>query len=149
MALGRMANRLRRGLGRDKLDVVTIANHARDERQWELAVQLYRKALDRNPGNPPIWVQYGHALKESGELRDPEKLAQAELAYRRALSLDPVMADTYLQLGHVLKLQHKLEDAQAAYLRAFTLQPSMPYPLKELSELGWSEVEIAELERTL
>ena len=140
MALDRIVDLPRRGLRRRKPNVIAFADQARDARQWELAAQLYRKALHRNPHNPPIWVQYGHALKESGELRDPEKLAQAELAYRRALSLDPVMADTYLQLGHVLKLQHKLEDAQAAYLRAFTLQPSMPYPVKELSELGWSEV---------
>jgi len=43
-------------------------------------------------------VQYAHALKESGELKDPEKLAQAEAAYRRSLSLDPGIADTCLQL---------------------------------------------------
>ena len=149
MALDRIVDLHRRWFRWRAAELVTPADRARDAGQWERAAQLYRKALDEDPTNPPMWVQYGHALKESGELRDPEKLAQAELAYRRALSLDPVMADTYLQLGHVLKLQHKLEDAQAAYLRAFTLQPSMPYPVKELSELGWSEVEIAELERTL
>jgi hypothetical protein len=57
------------------------ADSARDARQWERASQFYRKALDRNPRNTPIWVQYGHALMESGELRDPDKLAQAENAY--------------------------------------------------------------------
>jgi tetratricopeptide (TPR) repeat protein len=79
-----------------KSSVIILADQARDAGQWERAARLYRKALDRNPRNPAIWVQYGHALKESGELRDPDKLAQAEVAYRRALSLEPGAADSYL-----------------------------------------------------
>jgi GT2 family glycosyltransferase/glycosyltransferase involved in cell wall biosynthesis len=136
-------------LRRPKLDVVTLADRARDERQWELAAKLYREALDRHPRNPPIWVQYGHALKEAGELRDPDKLAQAEAAYRRALSLDSSVADSHLQLGHVLKLQCKTEDAKAAYLRAFALDPLVTFALHELRLLGWSVTETAELARVL
>jgi tetratricopeptide (TPR) repeat protein len=145
MALDRGIDLPRRGLKRLKLGVVALADRARDAGQWELAAQLYRNALDRNPRNPPIWVQYGHALKESGECRDPDKLAQAEFAYRKALSLDPGAADTYLQLGHVLKFQGKTNEAESSYLRAFVLHPSMPYPLLELGGLGWSEAQIAEL----
>jgi glycosyltransferase involved in cell wall biosynthesis len=145
MALGRMDNLPRVGLLHRKSDFITLADHARDAREWELAAQLYRNSLDRDPRDSGIWVQYGHALKESGELRDPDKLAQAEAAYRTALSLDPGVADSYLQLGHVLKLQGKTNDAEAAYLRAFALTPSMPYPLQELSGLGWSEPQLSEL----
>jgi hypothetical protein len=115
------------------------------ETHWEVAAQLYHKALDRYPRNSGIWVQYGQALKEAGELRDPDKLAQAEAAYRRALVLDSGAADTHLQLGHVLKLQGKIEEAQAAYLRAFAWDPSVPYPLEELRGLGWSETQMTEL----
>jgi hypothetical protein len=145
MELDRIVDLPRRVFRRGRADLVTPADHARDAGQWERAAQLYRKALDREPRSSPIWVQYGHALKESGELRDPKKLAQAELAYRRALSLDPGIADTYLQLGHAFKLQGKTEDAQAAYLRAFALDTSFPFPLDELRGLGWSEAQIAEL----
>ena len=130
---------------RRKLDVVAFADRARDARQWELAAQLYREALGRNARNPPVWVQYGHALKESGALCDPEKLSQAEAAYRTALTLEPNKADTYLQLGHVLKLQGKVEEAKASYLRAFALGPTLPHPLQELQELGWSEAQLSEL----
>src|SRR5438034_8739989 len=128
-----------------KSGAVSRANRARDLGQWGLAAGLYRQALDRNPRNPGIWVQYGHALKEAGELRDPDKLAQAEIAYRRAISLDPGTADPHLQLGHALKLQGKTEEGKASYLRAFALDPSMPYPLQELSGLGWSETYLSEL----
>src|SRR5215469_11694060 len=145
MVVDRIIDRPRLGWQRGKSDLVTLADQARDARQWELAARLYREALDRDPGNPPIWVQYGHALKESGELRDPDKLAQAEAAYRRSVSLAPGIADTYLQLGHVLKLQSKIDEAEASYLRAFALDPSMPYPLKEIGGLEWSEVQVDEL----
>ena len=112
---------------------------ARDAQQWPRAARFYRKALDRNPKKPPIWVQYGHALKESG---DP---AAAARAYRAALSYAAGVADTHLQLGHALKLQGKTEEAQAAYLRAFALDPTLPHPGAELSGLGWSESQLREL----
>jgi hypothetical protein len=143
MALGRIVVLRHRG----KPDVVTLADRARDAGQWGLAAQLYRKALDRNPDNSPIWVQYGHALKESGQLRDPGKLAQAEVAYRRALSLDPGAADTHVQLAHVLKLQGRTNEAEASYLCAFALDPSGQYPLQELDGLGWSTAQLSELQR--
>jgi tetratricopeptide (TPR) repeat protein len=143
--LDRIADLPRLGLMRRKPDVITLADGARDAGHWELAAQLYRKALDRDPSNPPIWVQYGHALKESGEQRNPDKLAQAEITYRRALSLDPGVADSYLQLGHVLKLQGRTDKAEASYLRAFVLDLSVPYTLNELGGLGWSEEELSEL----
>jgi tetratricopeptide (TPR) repeat protein len=136
---------LKINLKRRKPSVVTLADRARDARQWELAARLYRKALDRNPENPAIWVQYGHALKESGELQDPDKLAQAEIAYRRSLSLDPGVADSYLQLGHVLKIQGRAEEAKAAYLQAIALLSSLDGVAKELAQLGWSEAHFAEL----
>jgi glycosyltransferase involved in cell wall biosynthesis len=124
---------------------VTLADRARDAGQWELAARLYREALDRNPRNPPIWVQYGHALKESGGLRDPDKLAQAEIAYRRALSLDPGAADTYVQLGHVLKLQGRTDEATASYLPAIALGSSLDDMAMEFAQLGWSEAHFSEL----
>ncbi len=79
-------------------------------------------------------------------MRDPDKLAQAEIAYRTAVSLDPGVADPHLHLGHVLKLQGKTNEAEASYLRAFTLDPSMSYPLRELSGLGLSEAYLSELQ---
>src|SRR6516162_245009 len=138
MALDTIAGLSRRRWRRRTAELVTLADRARDAREWKEAARLYSKALDRDPDNAPIRVQYGHALKESGRLRDRDKLAQAESAYRRALSVDPRVADPHLQLGHVLKLLGKSEEAKASYLRAFALDPSMPSSLDELRELGYS-----------
>ena len=98
-----------------------------------LAAQYYQKALDQKPDNPPIWVQYGHALKESGNL--PE----AENAYRKSLELDADVADTHLQLGHVLKIQGRKIEATIAYLRALLLDPGLDHATLELKGLGWTK----------
>jgi GT2 family glycosyltransferase/tetratricopeptide (TPR) repeat protein len=123
---GRMENKpVKLSLRRRKPDFIALANRARDARQWELASQLYEQALSRKPHNPPIWIQYGHALKESGGLRDPDKLARAEVAYRRAIASEPTVADSHLQLGHALVLQNKVDEAKAAYRHALALDPSL------------------------
>ena len=111
---------------------VSRADRARDSRDWVSATRFYQKALDQNPDNAPIWVQYGHALKESG------KLQEAEAAYRRSLELDPDVADTHLQLGHVLKIQGRKIEASTAYFRALVLDPGMDHASFELRNLGWT-----------
>jgi tetratricopeptide (TPR) repeat protein len=121
--------------------LIDRADRARDKRNWSAAVRFYRKALGREPINPPIWVQYGHALKESGRLMD------AEQAYRIAIFGDPGSADTQLQLGHVLKLQRKTPEAEAAYLVSSTLDPASPEPMHELREFGWPDAAVTELKR--
>jgi glycosyltransferase involved in cell wall biosynthesis len=112
---------------------VARGDRARDARDWVTAARYYRKALDQNPDNPPIWVQYGHALKESG---NP---SEAEGAYRESLELDGKVADTHLQLGHALKIQGRKIEASAAYLRALALDPALEDAAAELKALGWTK----------
>jgi tetratricopeptide (TPR) repeat protein len=124
---------------RAKPSAIALANRARDAGKWEIASGHYRTVLLRNPNNPPIWVQYGHVLKESGHL------GEAERAYRRAIAYDRRVADSHLQLGHVLKLEGKKEEARVAYLQAFALDPSLDDASCELAGFGWSEAHISEL----
>ena len=96
------------------------------------AARYYREALDHKPDNPAIWVQYGHALKESGNV------SEAENAYRKSIELDPNVADTHLQLGHALKIQGRKIEAGAAYLHALVLDPVLDHASIELRDLGWT-----------
>ena len=112
--------------------LISRGDRARDSRDWVSAAQYYQKALDQKPNNPPIWVQYGHALKESGNL------AEAEKAYRKSLEFGAEVADTHLQLGHVLKIQGRKIEASAAYLRALVLDPGLEHASLELKGLGWT-----------
>jgi lipopolysaccharide biosynthesis protein/glycosyltransferase involved in cell wall biosynthesis/tetratricopeptide (TPR) repeat protein len=130
---------LRFGRKRTKPSVITLADRARDQGQWERAAAYYQVALRRNSQNPPIWVQYGHVLKESGEID------QAERAYRIALAHDPRNADTYVQLGHVLKIQGKKDEAPAVYLKAIAIDPSLNGLSVEFGPLGWSEAHFSQL----
>ena len=124
---------------RRKPTTIMRADQARDAGQWQIAAGLYRIALDRKPKNPPIWMQYGHAIKESGNLAD------AEVAYRIAIEYDPGDADGSLQLGHVLKLQGKQAEAEIAYLQALMLNSSLDCAARELFELGWTAERLLEM----
>jgi tetratricopeptide (TPR) repeat protein len=121
--------------------LISRADRARGGGRWSVAARFYRKSLDVFPANPPIWVQYGHALKESG------RSAEAEAAYRIAIAYDPASADARLQLGHVLKIQGKLKEAEASYLLAAALDPVAPEPRRELGGVGWSERELNDLQQ--
>jgi tetratricopeptide (TPR) repeat protein len=127
---------------RAKPSLITSADRARDVGQWEIAARHYRKALNRNPLNSPIWVQYGHTLKETG------RLLEAERAYRKAIELDPNAADSHLQLGHVLKLQRRRNEAVAAYLRALDLDPTLRDASLELVALGWTRGRYEQIARS-
>ncbi|MGH7040121.1 MAG: tetratricopeptide repeat protein [Stellaceae bacterium] len=114
--------------------MLAFADRARDAGDWPLAARHYREVLAKDPGNARIWVQYGHALKEGGNM------AEAETAYRKSLALDGQSADTHLQLGHVLKLQGRKEDAAAAYFRALALERPVSPAAGELLALCWEPI---------
>lgn len=105
------------------------ADGLRDQRQWAEAAIAYRAVLDQSPDLAGIWVQYGHALKESGNVRGSIE------AYRQALSLEPDVADTHLQLGHALKLTRRPRHAISAYLAAIRHDPNVPDALGEVARL--------------
>jgi tetratricopeptide (TPR) repeat protein len=109
--------------------ILAHADRARDERRWANGRDFYAEYLALQPDNAPIWVQYGHCLKESGDLDT------AENAYRRSLALAPQVADTHLQLGHLFKVRGSKARALAAYRRALELDPSMPDASKELDAI--------------
>ena len=44
------------------------ADKVRESRDWVLAAELYRAVMDYQPHQPDILVQYGHGLKESGDV---------------------------------------------------------------------------------
>ena len=106
------------------------ASRARD---WPHAVRLYRAALRRVPNAPEIWVQYGHALSETGDV------AGAEAAYRRATVLAPRMGEWHLFLGQALVRQGRMDEARAALLRAEQLDPAaLQWKRDELAAAGYS-----------
>ncbi len=124
--------------GRANADLmIAQADAARDRHMWTEAAALYRSALSIDP-RPGIWVQYGHALKESGDL------AGGRDAYLRALELEPRNSDTALQLGHVLKLMGQIHEAIDWYSKALVWPPGEPSAHQELMSIGLDQTQIAE-----
>ena len=114
----------------DLAALTSIADRLRDDRRWPEAVVAYGRILKEYPKLAPIWVQFGHAQKEAGDIPG------AETAYRRALVLDPANADCLVQLGHALKLQGQREAAIAAYAAALQVDRNCDPALRELLALG-------------
>lgn len=111
-------------------DAQARADAARDRRDWAAAARHYRRSLDLDPGRAAIWVQYGHALKESG------RRLEAEAAYRQAVTLAPDDSDAALQLGHILTLLSKPDQALALYERALILMPGLKPARDALRDLA-------------
>ena len=110
--------------------LLSEADQARDARKWGEAAELYASYLKLRRADAPIWVQYGHALKESG------KLDEAESAYEQSLVLSPDVADTHLQLGHLRKIKRNFSGAVAAYREALRIDKNFLDARRELSALG-------------
>ena len=94
-----------------------LGDEARDGKRWGEAATHYSAYLQEVPEDWPIWVQRGHCLKESGDLK-------AGLAsYYRALELAPEDSDLNLQIGHALKLLGRIDEALNSYQNAAFLDP--------------------------
>ena len=109
--------------------LLASGDRARDRRHWAAATAFYQQYLELRPDAFSIWVQYGHALKESGRLDD------AWTAYQNALAIDRANADLYLQTGHLLKIMNRRREAAAAYQESVRLDGNL-HAQSELARLG-------------
>jgi tetratricopeptide (TPR) repeat protein len=105
------------------------ADRARDERRWREAARLYRIHLAKYSDDFSIWVQCGHAEKESGEFD------LAEQCYLKAREISDNDADLHLQIGHLYKLMGRFNEAAKAYQRSIDLDAKMTDAAVEIREL--------------
>lgn len=120
---------IRRFALRTKGSALAQADAARDRGDWGQAVDLYRNYLKHSAGNFSIWVQLGHAFKESG--RRVEALA----AYSSALALKPNDADLLLNIAHLQKLMGHRQKAIDFYRQSMDIDGNAA-AIDELRALG-------------
>jgi len=77
---------------------------------YEEAIALYGSVLERFPGQPKIWMSYGHLLKTVGQQ------AQSVTAYRRALEIAPALGEVWWSLANLKTVS--FEDADLDVMRA-------------------------------
>ena len=82
------------------------------------AIALYEDVLARAPGQPKIWMSYGHALKTVG------RSADSISAYRRAVAIRPAFGEAWWSIANlktatlsgadIAAMENGLADAQAS-----------------------------------
>ena len=77
---------------------------------YEEAIELYGSVLDRFPGQPKIWMSYGHLLKTVGQQ------AHSVTAYRRALEIAPALGEVWWSLANLKTVS--FDDADLDVMRA-------------------------------
>ncbi|MBW8754936.1 MAG: sulfotransferase [Sphingomonadales bacterium] len=63
--------------------------------EFGAAIALYEEVLAQAPGQPKIWMSYGHALKTVGRTED------AIAAYRRATALRPAFGEAWWSIANL------------------------------------------------
>ncbi len=112
------------------LKAKAVLEYATREEQFREAIELFQKAIDRDPTYAPAWAGLGEALwglagtgieyVAPAEVRD-----KAIAAADRALELDPNLADAHKARAVIAwDGEWDLEKAQQHFERALELQPS-------------------------
>ncbi len=83
--------------------------------EYEKAAAVYASVLKDYPGQPHIWISYGHSLKTSGQLDD------SVAAYRKSIELKPGYGEAWWSLANLKTISFSDGDVDAmngALLRA-------------------------------
>jgi tetratricopeptide (TPR) repeat protein len=71
------------------------------------SIDVYEAVLKDFPGQPKVWLSYGHALKTA------RRLDESIGAYRRAITLQPALGEAYWSLANLKTFQFAAADIAA------------------------------------
>jgi tetratricopeptide (TPR) repeat protein len=100
------------------LDFFVRAYNAHEAKDFPTAVELYRKAIEIDPGNALAYNNLGNTLVNL------KRLDEAEVSHRKAIELDPNNASAHYNLGIALYQLKRYGEAEAAYRKAIELDPT-------------------------
>lgn len=75
--------------------------------EYKKAAAIYASVLKDYPGQPHIWISYGHSLKTSGRLED------AVAAYRKSIELKPEYGEAWWSLANLKTVSFSDADVAA------------------------------------
>jgi ADP-heptose:LPS heptosyltransferase len=125
-------------------ELVSLADAARDRRQYIVAAELYDRSLKLGQVSVGILLQCGHMYKEARDF------SNAERNYLEAFRLAPKDPEVLLQLGHFLKIVGRFVESGYYYKEALVQRPDWQDPKNELQWLKESSElrrEVARQER--
>ena len=94
-----------------------LAAIAVQQKRYDDAVTLFKKAFAVNPDNPRALNNCGIALKEL------KRYEEALLCYNKAIELRPDYAEAYSNLGNALQMLARYEEALLSYDLALQFKP--------------------------
>jgi tetratricopeptide (TPR) repeat protein len=103
----------------DARELVSVAQHLRQQGRFADARGAAERALEIEPDNASAWFNLGAALGGLGELE------AAEAAYRRALERNPRYPEAWSNLGGLLGAKGATEEQLAAYQKAIDANPQL------------------------
>ncbi len=128
-------------------DLDEAANAALNRGNLQLAVDLYKRAVEADPKDKTAWVNLGRAYMG---LRQTDN---AILAFRKQTELNPYDEQGYANLGWAYTMQRKYDDAIAVYGKALEINPLSEYAHSALghiySEQHQYDKAAAELEKAV
>jgi|GEM_PF-103962 len=148
--LGRLDDAIAAGKAACKLSPSDIDAHYNlglaytDARQYQPAIESYRRALKLDAGHNLSWNNLGSALEQQGD-----KSAALE-AYEKAVAIDPRHAEAQNNTGAIYSEQGKLDQARAAFQAAIDARPDFVeahYNLSSLKKYSKDDPHLAMLER--
>jgi tetratricopeptide (TPR) repeat protein/ubiquinone/menaquinone biosynthesis C-methylase UbiE len=86
-------------------------------RQFDLAIDNYKKALVIKPDYSDAFCNIGIVQKKIGDLDE------SIISYKKAIKFNPLHAVAYYHLGNALKEQGKLEEAIEVYNKVLSIKP--------------------------
>lgn len=118
---------------------------------FDEAITLYEDMVRRVPGQPKIWMSYGHALKTVG------RTADSVAAYRRATALRPAFGEAWWSIANLktepfdaadlAAMEGALHDAQASVEDRFHLHFALGKALSDRSDAENAFIHYAEANR--
>jgi tetratricopeptide (TPR) repeat protein len=120
--------------------VLARAWHAHQSGDSARAIELYRQALQADPGNADAWCLLGMVQRAAAQ---PD---QAVASYREALRLRPDFVEGWNNLGNALVNQKKADEAVAAFRQVLRLRPDYAEAHNNLAaalrlQSKWAEAE--------
>ncbi len=88
-----------------------------EEERYDVAADLYRRAIARDPGSSTLHFNLANAVRLLGRAEAAEEL------YRLAVALDPENAVAWYNLADILEEDDRLEDAAACLREAVRASP--------------------------
>ena len=107
--------------GQEEQKVLQKANNLYKQKQFDLSLPEYRKAVTINPENPVAHYNFGNVLFRK------EQWPDAEIAYNKAMELAKTTAakeKAVYNKGVAYSRQKKLEESIQAYKNALKLDPN-------------------------